>query len=44
MDNLLNITVKDSKVYLNESVEVVITDIETSNGMILVIDSVLLPE
>ena len=42
--NPLNISVKDGKVYLNENVEVIITDIETSNGVIHVIDSVLLPE
>jgi transforming growth factor-beta-induced protein len=39
----INISVKDSKVYLNDNVEVVITDIETANGVIHVIDSVLLP-
>jgi transforming growth factor-beta-induced protein len=43
-DNPLNISVKDGKVYLNENVEVIITDIETANGVIHVIDSVLLPE
>jgi transforming growth factor-beta-induced protein len=43
-DNALNITVKDGKVYLNENVQVVITDIETANGVIHVIDAVLLPE
>ncbi len=42
-DNPLNISVKDGKVYLNDNVEVVITDIETANGVIHVIDSVLLP-
>jgi transforming growth factor-beta-induced protein len=42
-DNPLNISVKDGKVYLNENVEVTITDIETANGVIHVIDSVLLP-
>jgi transforming growth factor-beta-induced protein len=40
----LAIMIKDGKVYLNETVEVIITDIETSNGVIHVIDSVLLPE
>ncbi len=43
-DNALNISVKDGKVYLNENVQVVITDIETANGVIHVIDAVLLPE
>ena len=43
-DNALNISVKDGKVYLNENVQVVITDIETANGVIHVIDTVLLPE
>jgi transforming growth factor-beta-induced protein len=38
------ITVKDGKVYLNDTVQVIITDIETSNGVIHVIDTVLLPE
>lgn len=42
-DSKLNISVKDGKVYLNEDVQVVITDIETSNGVIHVIDAVLLP-
>ena len=34
---------KDGKVYLNETVQVIITDIEASNGVIHVIDAVLLP-
>jgi transforming growth factor-beta-induced protein len=40
-----NITIKveDGKVYLNDTVQVIITDIETSNGVIHVIDAVLLP-
>jgi transforming growth factor-beta-induced protein len=42
--NPINISVKDGKVYLNDNVEVVITDIETANGVIHVIDTVLLPE
>jgi uncharacterized surface protein with fasciclin (FAS1) repeats len=37
------ITVEDGKVFLNDNVEVIITDIETSNGVIHVIDTVLLP-
>jgi transforming growth factor-beta-induced protein len=37
------ISIVDGKVFLNESVEVIITDIEASNGVIHVIDSVLLP-
>jgi transforming growth factor-beta-induced protein len=37
------ISVMDGKVYLNETVEVIITDIETTNGVIHVIDAVLLP-
>jgi uncharacterized surface protein with fasciclin (FAS1) repeats len=37
------IKVEDGRVFLNENVEVIITDIETSNGVIHVIDSVLLP-
>ncbi len=43
-DNALNITVRDGKVFLNENVEVVITDIETTNGVIHVINAVLLPQ
>jgi len=39
----VTIIVKDGKVFLNETVQVIITDIETSNGVIHVIDSVLLP-
>ncbi len=38
----VSIKVEDGKVYINES-EVIITDIETSNGVIHVIDTVLLP-
>jgi uncharacterized surface protein with fasciclin (FAS1) repeats len=30
-------------VYLNDTVQVIITDIETSNGVIHVIDAVLIP-
>jgi transforming growth factor-beta-induced protein len=37
------ITVDMGNVYLNEDVQVIITDIETSNGVIHVIDTVLLP-
>jgi transforming growth factor-beta-induced protein len=37
------VNVRDGKVFLNDDVEVVITDIETSNGVIHVIDAVLLP-
>lgn len=39
----VTITVKDGKVYLNDTVQVIITDIEASNGVIHVIDAVLLP-
>lgn len=39
----VTITVKDGKVYLNDTVQVVMTDIEASNGVIHVIDGVLLP-
>jgi len=39
----VTITIKDGKVFLNETVQVIITDIETSNGVIHVIDAVLLP-
>ncbi len=39
----VNISVKDGNVFLNENVQVIITDIVTSNGVIHVIDTVLLP-
>jgi uncharacterized surface protein with fasciclin (FAS1) repeats len=39
----LTITVKDGGVYLNDTVKVIITDIEASNGVIHVVDAVLLP-
>jgi uncharacterized surface protein with fasciclin (FAS1) repeats len=37
------VNVEDGRVFLNDNVEIIITDIETSNGVIHVIDSVLLP-
>ena len=37
------IKVEDGKVFLNDNVEIIITDIATSNGVIHVIDTVLLP-
>jgi uncharacterized surface protein with fasciclin (FAS1) repeats len=37
------IAVKDGKVYLNDAAEVVATDIKASNGVIHVIDNVILP-
>jgi uncharacterized surface protein with fasciclin (FAS1) repeats len=37
------IAVKDGTVFLNDSAKVVTTDIETSNGVIHVIDQVILP-
>ena len=37
------IAVKDGKVYLNETAQVVGTDVMASNGVIHVIDEVLLP-
>ncbi len=39
----IRITVNDSGVFLNDSIQVIITDIEASNGVIHVIDGVLLP-
>ncbi|HEY3333911.1 MAG TPA: fasciclin domain-containing protein [Candidatus Limnocylindrales bacterium] len=39
----IKITVKDGSVYLNDTVKVVTTDIAASNGVIHVIDGVLLP-
>ena len=40
----INIKLDMGNVYLNENVQVIITDIETSNGVIHVIDAVLLPQ
>jgi transforming growth factor-beta-induced protein len=40
----VTITVTDGKVFLNDTVEVILTDVEASNGVIHVIDTVLLPE
>ena len=40
----ITITVKDGKVYLNGNVQIIITDIPASNGVIHVIDAVLLPK
>ena len=37
------ISVKDGKVYLNDTAQIVTTDIATSNGVIHVIDTVILP-
>ncbi len=37
------VTVEDGKVFLNGA-QVIVTDIEASNGVIHVIDAVLLPE
>ena len=42
--NSIAISVKDGNVFLNDSVQVIITDIATTNGVIHVIDTVLLPE
>lgn len=39
----VSITVTDGSVFLNDTVQVVITDIEASNGVIHVVDAVLLP-
>lgn len=39
----IKISVKDGEVYLNDTVKVIMTDIEASNGVIHVIDGVLLP-
>ena len=39
----IKIAVKDGKVTLNDAATVVTTDIETSNGVIHVIDQVILP-
>jgi transforming growth factor-beta-induced protein len=39
----ISIKVAGGKVYLNESIQVIITDIPASNGVIHVIDGVLMP-
>jgi transforming growth factor-beta-induced protein len=39
----ITITVRDGNVFLNDTVQVIITDVEASNGVIHVIDAVLLP-
>jgi uncharacterized surface protein with fasciclin (FAS1) repeats len=39
----ITIAVKDGKVYLNDSAQVVTTDVMASNGVIHVIDQVILP-
>lgn len=39
----LSIRVEDGRVFLNDTIEVILTDIEASNGVIHVIDAVLLP-
>lgn len=43
LGDAVSIKVQDGKVYLNDTVEVTITDVEASNGVIHVIDAVLLP-
>ena len=40
----VTITVTDDGVFLNDTVQVIVTDIVTSNGIIHVIDAVLLPQ
>jgi transforming growth factor-beta-induced protein len=40
----IKISIKDGKVFLNDNIQVIITDIEASNGVIHVIDAVLLPK
>jgi transforming growth factor-beta-induced protein len=42
--NSVTVSIKDGNVFLNDNVQVIITDIETANGVIHVIDTVLLPE
>ncbi len=41
--SVIKISVVDGNVFLNDTVQVVVTDIEASNGVIHVIDAVLLP-
>lgn len=44
LGQMISIKVVDGKVYLNDTIQVIITDVLASNGVIHVIDSVLLPE
>jgi transforming growth factor-beta-induced protein len=39
----VTVKVEDGNVFLNDNVQIIITDIETSNGVIHVLDAVLLP-
>jgi uncharacterized surface protein with fasciclin (FAS1) repeats len=39
----ISITVKNGKVFLNDSIQVILTDVPASNGVIHVIDGVLMP-
>ena len=39
----ISINIKNGKVFLNDSIQVILTDVPASNGVIHVIDSVLLP-
>jgi transforming growth factor-beta-induced protein len=41
--NLVKFELKDGKVFLNDNVQIVATDIKASNGIIHVIDTVLIP-
>ncbi len=43
LEEMIQIKVEDGKVFLNEDVEVIITDILADNGVIHVVDTVLLP-
>jgi len=40
----VTITITDGNVFLNDTVQVIITDIQASNGIVHVIDTVLLPQ
>lgn len=40
----VTISIRDGNVFLNETIQVIITDIEAANGVIHVIDGVLIPE
>jgi transforming growth factor-beta-induced protein len=39
----ISIKIKNGKVFLNDSIQVILTDVPASNGVIHVIDSVLMP-
>ncbi len=43
LNGVVSVTVRDGKVFLNGNVQIIITDIQATNGVIHVIDTVLIP-